>query len=87
MRVDKIDGITFPFKHESDGDIFKKPDFYSQEYVQSSQKQPFDNIKTWKMFCQPLRDTFDKVEPEETKEQNIKGEQVMEVKPSEEKDD
>ena len=87
MRVDKVYGITFPFKHESDGDIFKKPDFYSQEYVQSSQKQPFDNIKTWKMFCQPLRDTFDKVEPEETKEQNIKVEQVMEVKPSEEKDD
>ena len=84
MRVDKVYGITFPFKHESDGDIFKKPDFYSQEYVQSSQKSPFDNIKTWKMFCQ---DTFDKVEPEETKEQNTKVEQVTEVKPSEGKDD
>ena len=76
MRIDKVgnpilEGI--PFK--GDEDIFKKPDLSSDNYVQS-QKPPYDDINTWKTFCQPLRDTFEKVKPQT---EEIKVEEVEKV--------
>lgn len=80
MRINKLEDPLIsgiPFKGDG-GDVFKKPDFNDKTYIQS-QKPPYNDINTWKAFCQPLRDTFEKVNTEPVVEK-IQVEEVEECK-------
>lgn len=65
MRI-TIDPILLGIPFKGDEDIFKKPDFSSEGYVQS--KPPYNDISRIRILCQPLKDTFEKVKQEQKEE-------------------